>query len=141
MDKPSLLVPLVAPVITVVAASVSWLLLAFSPRVRATLELPWLLWALLVAQLFCAVMAWLVIRNAPHSAGNPGCITSESSAMSLAWILLLAAIGIGGVAIMKALFAEERPAALERLGLWSLALAGPYAIAFVIVPEAFCGWN
>ena len=96
---------------------------------------------LLVAQLFCAVAAWLVISNAPHSAGNPGCITSESSAMSVANLLLIASIVIGAGAIMKALFLEERPTVLEQLGLWSLALAGPYAIAFVIVPEAFCGWN
>lgn len=25
--------------------------------------------------------------------------------------------------------------------LWVVALAVPYAIAYMLVPEAFCGWN
>jgi hypothetical protein len=132
------LIPLFAPVLSGVAGTVAWVVLAFAKPVVAFLRQRSLAWALVVVLPPLFVVAWVLIRTAPR---GEECIRFESTNWVLAGWMLLAALVAGGVAILTAWAVDGRSAPQWRTALVVLGLAVPYAIAYLIVQDGFCGWN
>ena len=138
MDGIRLLLALIYSALTPVAALAFALGMSAQGRGLRPFRRPWLLSTLLGVQATLLILALGVLASADRRRTGDSCFDSQT--IELLWLTFFLACFAGGAAIAGASLSGI-PAGAKRLGVWIVALALPFAIAYGVAPEAFCGWN